>query len=121
MGGQGFPGPGSAAALNRLPQPLHCKFDILRLQMAPALYRGLVAILREALEIFRGQPFGGRALCELLADERIVWLRSLIKYLRLLNIGSYSRAFNFSDNKKRNHSNRTSCAARHENEKSFIG
>ena len=66
--------------------------------------------------------FGGRALCELLADERIVWLRSLIEYLRLmLNIGSYSRAFNFSGNKKRNHGNRTSCAARHENEKSFIG
>ena len=65
--------------------------------------------------------FGGRALCELLADERIVWRRSLIEYLRLLNIGSYSRAFNFSDNKKRNHSNRTSCAARHENEQSFIG
>src|SRR5258705_9032510 len=66
--------------------------------------------------------FGGRALCELLADERIVWLRSLIEYLHLmLNIGSYSRAFNFSGNKKRNHSNRTSCAARHENEKSFIG
>jgi hypothetical protein len=39
----------------------------------------------------------------------------------MLNIGSYSRAFNFSGNKKRNHSNRTSCAARHENEKSFIG
>jgi hypothetical protein len=67
--------------------------------------------------------FGGRALCELLVDERIVWLRSLIVYLRLmLNIGSYSRAFNFSGNKKRDHhSNRTSCAARHENEKSFIG
>ena len=66
--------------------------------------------------------FGRRALCELLVVERIVWLRSLIEYLRLmLNIGSYSRAFNFSGNKKRNHSNRTSCAARHENEKSFIG
>src|SRR5260370_14518630 len=53
---------------------------------------------------------------------RIVWFRSLIEYLRLmLNIGSYSRAFNFSGNKKCNHSNRTSCAARDENEKSFIG
>jgi hypothetical protein len=69
-----------------------------------------------------GQRFGRRALCELLVDERIVWLRSLIEYLRLmLNIGSYSRAFNFSGNKKRNHSSRTSGAARHENEKSFIG
>src|SRR5258705_3573179 len=57
-----------------------------------------------------------------LADERIVWRRSLIEYLCLmLDIGSYSCAFNFSGNKKRNHSNRTSRAARHENEKSSIG
>ena len=70
----------------------------------------------------RSDSLGGRALCELLVDERIVWFRSLIEYLRLmLNIGSYSRTFNFAGNKKRNHSNRTSCAARHENEKSFIG
>jgi hypothetical protein len=37
MGGQGFPGPGSAAALDRLAQPLHGEFDVLRLQVAPAL------------------------------------------------------------------------------------
>ena len=51
MGGQGFPGPGSAAALNRLAQPLHCKFDILGLQLAPALDFSLVPLFREALEI----------------------------------------------------------------------
>jgi hypothetical protein len=39
----------------------------------------------------------------------------------MLNIGSYSGAFNFSGNQKRNHGNRTSCAARRENEKSLIG
>ncbi len=72
-------------------------------------------------KLFRCQLLAAVRSVKLLADERIVWLRSLIKYLRLLNIGSYSRAFNFSGNKKRNHSNGTSCAARHENEKSFIG
>ena len=73
MGGQGFPGPGSAAALNRLPQPLHGEFDILRLQVPPALDLGLVPIFRKALEIFRGQLFGGRALPgEFLADERVL-------------------------------------------------
>ena len=35
MGGQGFPGPGSAAALNRLPQPLNREFDIVGLEVAP--------------------------------------------------------------------------------------
>jgi hypothetical protein len=40
--------------------------------VAPALDLGLVAVLREALEIFDGQLFGGRALLrELLADERV--------------------------------------------------
>src|SRR6266481_9655109 len=73
MGGQGFPGPGSAAALNRLPQPLHGEFDILRLQVAPALDLGLVAVLREALEVFRRELLGGDALSgELLADVRVL-------------------------------------------------
>jgi hypothetical protein len=49
-GGKGFPGPGSAPALDRLPQALHGEFDILRLQMAPALDLGLVPLLREALK-----------------------------------------------------------------------
>jgi len=52
----------SVTGLDRLPQPLHSEFDILRLQMAPSLDFGLVSIFREALEIFRGQLFGGIAL-----------------------------------------------------------
>jgi hypothetical protein len=72
MGGQGFPGPGSAAALNRLPQPLHREFDILRLQVAPALDLGLVAVFREVLEIFCSELLGGRSLPgEFFADERV--------------------------------------------------
>jgi hypothetical protein len=103
-------------------QPSHSEFDVLRLKVAPALDLGLIPLVRKTLEIFRGQLFCGGALPLVNFSERIVWLRSLIQYLRLmLNIGSYSRGFNFSGNKKRNHSNRTSCAARHENEKSPIG
>jgi len=45
----------SAAALDRFAQPLHRKFDILGLQLAPALDHGLVPLLGEALEILRGQ------------------------------------------------------------------
>jgi hypothetical protein len=40
-------------------QPLQREFDIVRLQMAPALNLGLVSILREALEIFRSELSGG--------------------------------------------------------------
>ena len=59
---------------NRLAQPLHGELDILRLQMAPALDFGLVSILWEALEVFRGQLFGGRPLPgEFFADERVWW------------------------------------------------
>jgi hypothetical protein len=47
--------PRSVTALNRLAQPLHRKFDILRLQLAPALDLGLVPLFWEALEILRGQ------------------------------------------------------------------
>jgi len=39
------------SALKRLPQPLHRKLDIRRLQMAPAFDFRLIAILRVALEI----------------------------------------------------------------------
>ena len=68
---------GQAIALDRLAQPLHRGFDILRLEMAPALDRGLVATLREALEIFRGQLLSGRALpSEFLADERVLGHRA---------------------------------------------
>src|SRR5258705_9061756 len=62
----------SAISLDRLPQPLHGEFDVLRLQMAPALDLRLVSVLREALEIFRSELLGGRALPgELLSDERV--------------------------------------------------
>ena len=54
--------PRSVTALNRLAQPLHRKFDILRLRLAPALDLGLVPLFWEALEILRGQLSGGRAL-----------------------------------------------------------
>jgi hypothetical protein len=39
----------------------------------------------------------------------------------LLDIGTYSRAFNLSADEKRNQSNRAKCAARHDNEKNPIG
>jgi hypothetical protein len=51
-----------APALDWLAQPLHGEFDILRLQVASALDFGLVPVLRKAMEIFRGQLLGGRAL-----------------------------------------------------------
>jgi hypothetical protein len=54
--------PRSVTGLDRLPQPLHGEFDILRLQVAPALDFGLVPLFREALEILRSQLPGGRAL-----------------------------------------------------------
>src|SRR5258708_39763092 len=61
--------PRSVTGLDRLPQPLHGEFDILRLQVAPALELGLVPLVREALVIFPNCLPGGRALlCELLAD-----------------------------------------------------
>jgi hypothetical protein len=48
--------PRSATGLDRLAQPLHRDFDILRLQMAPALELGLVPLVREALEIIPLSP-----------------------------------------------------------------
>jgi hypothetical protein len=57
---------------NRLAQPLHCEFDIERLQGAPTLDFRLISILRVALEIILGPLRGGRVLCELLTDEGIV-------------------------------------------------
>jgi len=74
MGGQGFPGPGSAAALNRLSQPLHGEFgDIGRLYLAPALDFGHVPIFREALKILEGEPSGG---VELLSETSLIGLRA---------------------------------------------
>src|SRR5260370_20429597 len=65
----------TAEVIDRLAQPLHRELDVLRLQLAPALDFGLITVLREALEIFRGKPPGGRAvLGEFLVDEG-VWHR----------------------------------------------
>jgi hypothetical protein len=60
--------------VDRAPLPLHRKFNVLRLQFAPALDFGLVAVRREAFEIFGGQLSSGRALSgEFLSDERVLW------------------------------------------------
>src|SRR5207253_3411197 len=62
----------AGAIRDRLAQPLHGEFDILRLQMAPALDLGLVPPFQKALEIFRSQLLCGRALLgEFLSDERV--------------------------------------------------
>src|SRR5258708_7055904 len=64
----------SATGLDRLAQALHYEFDVLRLQMPPAFNLSLVAILREALKVFRSVLAGGVALPrEFLADERVCW------------------------------------------------
>src|SRR5258706_11724011 len=66
--------PRSATGFDRLAQPLQGKFDILGLQMAPALDLSLVPILREALKVFRSVLSGGVAFpSEFLADKRIAW------------------------------------------------
>src|SRR3981081_2632822 len=53
-----------------LAQPLHGEFDILRLQVAPAPHLGLVAVLGEALKVFRRKLSGSHTLpSEFLADE----------------------------------------------------
>jgi hypothetical protein len=44
-----------------------------------------------------------------------------INFRLLLDIGTYSLAFNLSANEKRNQSNRAKCAARHDNEKTRVG
>src|SRR5258705_13519905 len=59
--------------LDRFAQPLHGELDILGLQFAPALDFGLVAVLREALEIFGGQFPGVCPIpSELRADEWVL-------------------------------------------------
>jgi hypothetical protein len=45
---------------DRLPQPPHGELDVRRLQMAPALYLGLMLILRVPLEIVLGEAPGQR-------------------------------------------------------------
>jgi hypothetical protein len=58
---------------NRLAQPLHCEFDIERLQGAPTLDFRLISILRVALEIILGPLRGGRVHHgEFLTDEGIL-------------------------------------------------
>src|SRR5258708_3146136 len=64
----------SAIALDRLAQPLHCKFDGSRPEVAPDLEFSLELLLWETLEIFPHCPPGGRALPdEFLANERVWW------------------------------------------------
>jgi len=60
---RGEPNSESAGAVDRFAQPFHCELDVLRLQLAPALDLGLVALFRKALEIFR---------CQLLSAVRSV-------------------------------------------------
>jgi hypothetical protein len=50
------------SGIDRLAQPLHGEFDVLRLQVAPALDLGLVAVLREALKVFRRKLSGSHTL-----------------------------------------------------------
>jgi hypothetical protein len=60
----------------------HREFDILLLQLAQAVDLGVVALFWKALEIFRGQLFGGGALFgDFLADKRVSW-HGAIKMLR---------------------------------------
>src|SRR5260370_9602146 len=67
-----------ATMLDRLSQAFHRKFDVGGLQLVPALDLGLVALLRDAFEIFGGQFPGGRALSgEFFADKRISWHRAI--------------------------------------------
>src|SRR5947207_10737221 len=72
-GGQAFPGPGSAAILDRLVQPLHDEFDGLRREVAPDLELRQKLLLGVSLEIFPYCSPGSRVLPgELLADERVL-------------------------------------------------
>jgi hypothetical protein len=62
----------ASVGFDRLAQPLHGKFDVLRLQMPPAFNLGLISVFRKAREILRGKLFGGGALPgELLANEGV--------------------------------------------------
>jgi hypothetical protein len=50
------------------------KLNVLRLEVAPALDFGLIAVFREALKVFGGQLPGGVALArELLAGVGVSW------------------------------------------------
>jgi hypothetical protein len=54
--------PRSTTGFDRLAQPLHGEFDVLRLQIALALDFGHVPIFREALKILEGECSGGVGL-----------------------------------------------------------
>ena len=70
----------SATSLDRLAQPLHGEFDVLRLQMAPALDFGLIAVFREAFEIVRSiLPCGVALFGELFADKRVKTARAVVR------------------------------------------
>ena len=58
----------------RLAQPLHREFDVLRLNLSPAIDLGLVPVFRESLKIFAGQlSRKGKVACELFSDVGIAW------------------------------------------------
>src|SRR4030088_3401574 len=58
------------SGIDRLAAPLHGGFDVFWLYMAPAFPLGLVAVLREALKVFRRKLSGSHTLpSEFLADE----------------------------------------------------
>jgi hypothetical protein len=58
--------------IDGLAEPLHGEFDVVRLEVAPALDFGEVTVLRKPLKVFRGELSGGDALPgELLADVRV--------------------------------------------------
>jgi hypothetical protein len=64
--------PRSATMVDGLAEPLHCEFDVVRLEVAPALDFGEVMVLRKPLKVFRGEPSGGVTQSgELFADVRV--------------------------------------------------
>jgi hypothetical protein len=72
------------SGIDRLAQPLYNEFDVLRLQVAPALHLGLVAVLREAPKVFRRKLSGSHTLpSEFLADEWVFGHRADRRRVRL--------------------------------------
>src|SRR5260370_1280859 len=70
----------------------HSEFDVLRLQVAPALDLRLVAVLGEALKVFRSVLAGGIALSgEFLADERVYGHRRVTRIARRWNVSRRAR------------------------------
>jgi hypothetical protein len=74
--------PRSATMVDGLAEPLHGEFDVVRLEVAPALDFGEVTVLRKSLKVFRGELSGGDPQSgELFADVR-VWGHAPLKRAR---------------------------------------